>query len=105
MQNCYYRKLSPYKLAISDLCDYYNKGMLITRINVPKEFRGKGVGSEILKDIIRDSDKDKIVLFLEIQPSDGLNFKQLEDWYIRYGFKYWKGILRRIPKEDYACKV
>jgi GNAT superfamily N-acetyltransferase len=97
MKNCYVRKLSPTKIAIADLCDYYGKGLIITRINVPKEFRGQGVARGILKEICDDADRESVTLFLEILESDGLRYYELENWYLRAGFKHWKGIYRRLP--------
>ena len=98
MKNCYIKKLSTTKIAIADLCNYYNKGLIITRINVPKDFRNKGFGSALLKEILEDADKTNTTLFLEISPSDGLNYDELEAWYLRYNFKPWYGIYRRKPK-------
>lgn len=98
MRSCYVEYLSPVKIAIADLCDYYGEGMIITRINTPIAFRGKGYGNTLLKRITADADAEGIVLFLEISPSDGLSFEQLKAWYLRNGFAYWKGIYRRLPQ-------
>lgn len=72
MKPCYMVKLSGTRIAIADLVDYYGRGKIITRINVPAEFRGKGHGTALLKQIIEDADREKIALYLEIQSSDGL---------------------------------
>lgn len=98
MKNCYVIKLSPHNIAIADLTDYYGKGLLLTRINVPKEFRNRKFGTELLNIILNDADKFKVTLFLEISPSDGLDYNQLETWYLKNGFKLWNGIYRRKPK-------
>lgn len=87
MKVCYTTRLGPVKIAIADLCDC-GKGLIITRINVPHEFRGKGEGSKLLNQITKDADKDQIVLLLEISPSGGLDYKQLEAWYLRHGFRW-----------------
>ena len=100
MKNCYIIRLSSYRIAIADLTDYYNEGMMLTRINVPKEFRNIKYGTELLGAILTDADKDKVTLFLEISPSDGLDYDQLERWYLNHGFKHWKGIYRRKPKGE-----
>lgn len=84
-------------MAIADLCDYYGRGLLITRINVPLVYRGLGHGSALLKQICQSADEEDCALFLEIVPSGGLVYEQLRDWYERYGFKQWKGIYRRLP--------
>lgn len=94
-------KLSGTRIAIADLVDYYGRGKIITRINVPAEFRGKGHGTALLKQIIEDADREKIALYLEIQSSDGLSYDELEAWYKRHGFKNWEGsgIYRRTTEE------
>jgi ribosomal protein S18 acetylase RimI-like enzyme len=93
----YYIKIDDTSLAVLDLTDYYNKGLIITRINVPKAHRGKGFGRKLLEECLSDVDLDGITLWLEIAESDGLNYYQLEAWYERYGFKNLGGIYRRKP--------
>lgn len=102
LENCYISQLSLSSIAIADLCDYGGlvggaEGLILTRINVPREYRGKGEGTDLLKRILADADRDKVTLYLEISPSDGLNWEQLEAWYLRHGFKKWHGIYRRLP--------
>ena len=99
MKTCFWQKLTePTGLAIADLCDYYNKGMIITRINVPKEHRGKGIARALLQEILTEADKNKVKLYLEIQSSDGLTAEQLAAWYRRHGFKgNMIGVLVRKP--------
>jgi ribosomal protein S18 acetylase RimI-like enzyme len=60
---------------------------VITRINVPREHRGQGLGSKMLKEICADADKEGCSLGLDVSPSDGLDYDQLVAWYKRYGFK------------------
>lgn len=86
MKTTFIVNLSSTRIAIADLMEY-NDGMLLTRINVPKTFRGKGIGSKLLKQIIDEADKEKVKLYLTISPSDGLDFEQLEKWYYRFGFR------------------
>lgn len=96
MKNCY---VDEEHISIADLCDYYGKGLVITRINVPSQYRGNGYGSALLKQIVKDADTDRVSLFLEILPSGGLNYTQLKSWYGRYGFQPWNGIMRRVPRK------
>lgn len=98
MQSCYIIKVGPMRIAIADLCDYYGKGLIITRINVPRDYRGQGHARELLRQITADADKTHTTLFLEIMSSDGLNYDQLEAWYKRAGFRSWHGIYKRKPK-------
>lgn len=98
MKSAYYIRLSPLRIAILDNCDYYNMGRIITRINVPRDYRGKGHARELLRQICADADLEQVNLWLEISPSDGLDYAQLEAWYLRHSFKNLGGIYRRKPQ-------
>lgn len=92
-----YRKLSLTTLAVLDVTEYYDRGYIITRINVPVAHRGKGHASALLRECCDEADREGTTLWLEIAESDGLNYNQLEAWYKRYGFRGF-GIYRRRPK-------
>ena len=102
MDTCY---VIPETNAIIDLYDARDlvgvRGRVISRINVPRENRGKGYGSQLLRQVLDIADQEKIRLYLEIAPSDGLNYEQLEAWYKRYGFvwhpRYPNSIMVRYP--------
>lgn len=88
--------------AIADLArpgELYT-GWTITRINVPRDVRGRGLGTKILVEIITDADAEGVSLWLEVSPSDGLNYIQLVDWYKRHGFVSIDGygVMRRRPR-------
>lgn len=71
----------------------------VTRINVPREFRGQGNGTKILKLILADADREQITLQLEPSPSDGLDYDQLVVWYKCHGFKMMPvGYMKRLPR-------
>lgn len=110
MLSCYYDGETN---SIADL--FYIKDAdvwCITRINVPKQFRGKGTGTRLLKQILDAADKEGAVLVLTVSSSDGLSNDQLDAWYQRHGFvmdptpKQWAGkdiqlhkwIMRRYPR-------
>ncbi len=96
MQTGFYRKLeAPLGLAVVDLCDYYGKGLIITRVNVPAPHRGKGIASELLKEVTVAADQDRVNLYLEIAASDGLDNDQLRAWYERHGFVGSAMLMRR----------
>lgn len=98
MRTCFYRKLTgPERLAVADLCDYFGHGLIVTRINVPREHRGRGIASEILREICREADAEGVRLCLEVSSSDGLDADQLRDWYERHGFS-GSGVMIRMPK-------
>ena len=95
MDNCYYDEATR---SIVDLTDYYGLGLMMTRINVPRQHRGQGHGSALLKRVCEEADKDQVTLFLEVLPSGPLDYDQLVAWYERHGFKYHRGIYRRRPQ-------
>jgi GNAT superfamily N-acetyltransferase len=98
VQSCYVDEKTR---SIADLCDYYGHGMLLTRINVPKASRGRGHARALLRRILEDADAFGVTLFLEISPSDGLGFAELEAWYKRNGFHEIRasGLYRRRPQK------
>lgn len=100
MRTAFYKRLSPSALAVADLCDYYGKGLVLTRINVPVAFRGQGHARELLAEILAEADTTKTRLWLEIGASDGLDADQLRAWYSRHGFRDIGGIFTRKPQES-----
>lgn len=94
MKPGYYHRINTTTLAVLDICDYYSEGagrkdMIITRINVPFDVRGKGYGTALLKKCLEDADIEGVRLYLEIMQGDelGLTYEQLQSWYERHGFK------------------
>lgn len=108
MRNCFTLKLQEgprgiERIAIADLTnmgEMVSGTMTITRINVPSEFRGRGYGSLLLKQVLTAADHDLVRLSLEIYPSGPLSHDDLEAWYKRHGFiqsKWLPGIYIRRP--------
>ena len=83
MDNCY---VDPEHNAIADLIRYRD-GKLLTRINVPREHRGRGIASKLLKRITADADRTGTTLYAWVSPSDGLGENALSAWYRRNGFR------------------
>jgi GNAT superfamily N-acetyltransferase len=99
MKNCYFDRDTR---SIADLCDYYGKGLIITRINVPVEHRGKGIGRKLLSQIVTDADDTRTTLYLEILASGDMDHDALEEWYGRMGFRDIGGMYRRRPVQLHA---
>lgn len=97
MRSSFYEKLSNTAIAVLDLVEHTPKEMVITRINVPHEFRGRGVASRLLAQVIKEADFSGITLSLNVQSSGGLNDSQLDAWYRRHDFS-GSGLLQRKPK-------
>lgn len=94
MQNTFWIRLeNPIGLAVIDLTNYYRKGLIITRINVPFEHRRKGIGTLLLNRCCKAADTSNVKLFLEIASYGEMDKEALENWYRSYGFKP----LRRCP--------
>jgi hypothetical protein len=103
MKTCYTLVVAPSRIAIADLVPpgELTRSWTITRINVPLRpsgLRGQHYGSALLWRICSDADRELVALQLEISPSDGLTYDQLEAWYLRYGFRSSAhGYMKRMP--------
>lgn len=80
-----------------DLVKYFDRGLLITRLNIPESMRGKGVAKRLLTELCTDADSGKVVLWLEFQPYSGTNKHLLCKLYRSFGFKDRGGIWCRLP--------
>ncbi|MEV5883094.1 GNAT family N-acetyltransferase [Streptomyces sp. NPDC052020] len=64
-----------------------DKTAILTEVAVWPEFRGRGWGSEILKEVCADADTDDVTLMLSFDPGpNGLSAEAMLSWYERYGF-------------------
>jgi predicted GNAT family N-acyltransferase len=95
----YIKLENPIGLACLDTTEYYGEGYIITRINVPVQHRGKGLGSDLLRKCCKVADEHNIDLWLEIMASDGPAHDDLEAWYLRHGFKNLGSIYHRKPNK------
>lgn len=98
MKSLYSIRIDESHLAQADLIptDY---GWIVTRIVVPAPFRGQGLGSRLMSEILADADAEKAVLFLEANAYGGLSDEQLRDWYTRRGFSAIQDFYVREPNE------
>jgi len=101
MSNSLYIKLEePLGLAVLDTVAYHEEGwFIITRLNVPKPHRGKGLARKLMQLVCDDFDLHGYGILLEVAPSDGLGYKQLVKFYNKFGFKLHTrlGIMTRHP--------
>jgi len=101
MKTCYTLRIDPTNIAIADLVKpgELTRDWTITRINVPRGHRGRGIGRALLREILAQADYEGVRLQLEVAPSDGLNYEQLVAWYDRYGFRFnGYGYMTRKPQ-------
>lgn len=82
------------KLDVSETSD---GGYRVSRIVVPPEQRGEGVGTEIMRDILRQADADGARVSLTPSGDFGGNVNKLRAWYKDLGFVDNKG-----RAKDYA---
>ncbi len=107
MKICYFEELGTCRLAVLDiiiLCDKHT----ISHINTPRDYRGKGVASRLLKQACADADAEGITLELAVSPSDGLGDDALHAWYSRHGFvsvpEISKFFMVRKPIQDFPVQ-
>lgn len=98
MKTCFYSKLGAVHLAVLDLVDLEDGQYLVTRINVPKPFRGQKIGSALLDEMLAAADSEAITLKLEVVSSDGLDEDQLIAWYKSRGFNHFGHFWVRTPR-------
>ena len=81
--------LGEFTEADLDVTWYPRRGQLITRIQVPQQFRGLGYGRELLRQILEDADREKVHLWLYVRQyiDSPLDDGELMEWYGRNGFE------------------
>lgn len=88
-----------HKGAQIDLADIDDNTTLVTRVVVPEEKRGEGIGTELLNELTSDADKECKTLLLEPRPytGSGMTKRSLINYYKRFGFEC-------ISKDDYMVR-
>jgi len=91
------RKYSEYgvSLNIADMSDFIE----LSKIVVPKEKRGSGVGSKVMQDLIKYADKNNKDIFLTPSTDFGGTKARLVKFYKSFGFVPNKG-----KKKDYRSQ-
>lgn len=97
MRSSFYARIDVASLAVVDLTDYFGKGLIITRVNVPEAHRGKGWGRKMMTEVLQEADKTSTTLWLEISSSGEMTWEDLRSWYEKLGFTDVGGIFRRKP--------
>ena len=76
------KELKPRKINKESKCFWY-----FNRLFVREEYRNQGYAKTLLSKMVDILKKGKINLWLDINPYGDLNYAQLEELYMRYGFK------------------
>lgn len=78
-----------YLSTATGVVDQGERAYLITRIVVPSRFRKQGIGTELLKEMIAEAQKEGVTLLVGPQPYNpvgGMTEEELIAWFKRYGF-------------------
>lgn len=105
MQNCYVDTRTRAIADLTNVGEMVPKTRTITRINVPHEHRGRGLGTKLLRQILADADAEGVALSLEIMPSGPLDYAALEAWYRRWGFRPWKKFPSVFIRKPRGCRI
>lgn len=103
MQSVFTIRFADNVIAIADVLTTFGEPFVISRINVPKRYRGLGFGRELLRMITDAADMAGVRLKLAVSPygDSPLQFKELSAWYRRHGFRQVQGepsvLLMRAP--------
>jgi N-acetylglutamate synthase-like GNAT family acetyltransferase len=85
------------------------RASILTGIEVEFRLRDRGYGTELLKLVLADADKEGVTLLLSVSSDDSpkaLTNDQLQAWYARHGFYVIEGKtgtgtnMQRLPQEQ-----
>ena len=77
--------IKPIGVAECSLID--NNLYYFNRLYVSPSYRGKKFGTKLLDTLLKIFKEYNLILKLDINPYGGLNYEQLESFYIRHGFE------------------
>lgn len=77
-----------------------SKSLKLSRIVIKDEFKGKGIGSDIMNDLITYADNNKKIVTLTPSSDFGGNKNRLVQFYKRFGFKPNKGVHKSYEYMD-----
>ena len=67
------------------------EGITLSKIVVPKDARSEGIGSKVMKDLIKYADENNLPIALTPDSSFGGSKTRLKSFYRNFGFKDNKG--------------
>lgn len=74
------------KIALAEISKLPDDTWYFNRIFVPVEYRGQGIATDLMKELIKLADESKITICCDINPYGDLNFDQLKVFYKKFGF-------------------
>lgn len=93
----------------------YENRWILNHISVRYEFRGKGYGDSLMQQVCEDADRERVLLWLGVQPmSDRVekeDYARLVRWYTWYKFTPQRGYIKcsgALPspmKSGHVCAV
>jgi ribosomal protein S18 acetylase RimI-like enzyme len=102
MKTCYLNRETRTILDVQEGWRDDPEGYTITRINTPRQYRGEGHASALLRQVCEDADRERATIYLEVLPTGGLNAEKLRAWYGRHGFTRLGHplVMRRLPQRS-----
>ena len=92
---------SKYSEEIDGLDIYEDgKSIILSRIIISPEYRGLGVGSKIMQDLIDYADNNRKIIALTPSSDYGGNKNKLVQFYKKFGFKHNKGYHKSFEYRD-----
>lgn len=90
----------PEARAILDISQWSNSHYLICGIDVPSPFRKRGYGTQLMNEVCKEADSNKVILFLTVASSGEMSDEELMDWYKKFDFISIKKshLMIRYPK-------
>lgn len=80
---------------------YENRtSLILSRIVIKKEFRGSGIGSKIMGDLVHYADNNKQIIALTPSSDFGGSKNRLIQFYKKFGFKHNKGVHKSYEFRD-----
>jgi len=92
---------SKYGKFLKGLDIYENKtSLILSRIIINDEFKGEGIGTKVMKDLVDYAEKNNQIIALTPSSDFGGNKNRLIQFYKRFGFKHNKGIHKSYEFRD-----
>lgn len=83
---CFRCCIDDVKLAVAELSILPDNTWYFNRLNVPPEYRNKGIATKLMLMLIDAAAKYKITICCDINPYGDLNYDQLKKFYKKFGF-------------------
>lgn len=80
------------------------KSLKLSRVVIKPEFRGEGIGTKLMEDLVDYADKNIKIITLTPSSDFGGNKNKLIQFYKKFGFKINKGVYKSYEYSDYMIR-